>query len=177
MDSPLSWTDQHPPDCKAVANERHLSSLMFVKKFCFYFHFFVWSFSRTHGTSLKFHIKLVVSHSETKWNSHFLTEIFFAPHMVLSSLLAIHARGNVRNQVRKEIADCVANFSENEIVLCFLNTWLNLTSRKGHVWGGWCYPCNIPACGLRDSQCSPSFPSRGWKIIMIDDHVLSFSMV
>ena len=138
MDSPLSSTDQHPPDCKAV------------------------------GTSLKFHIKLVVTHSETKWNSHFLTGIFFAPHMVLSSLLAIHARGNVRNQVRKEIADCVANFSENEIVLrFFFHTWLNLTSRKGHVWGGWCYPCNIPACGLRDSQCSPSFPSRGWKIIMI----------
>ena len=79
----------------------------------------VWNFSCTHGTSLKFHIELVVTHSETKWNSHCLTEIFFAPHMVPTSLLAIHARGNVRNQVRKQIADCVANFSENEIVLCF----------------------------------------------------------
>ena len=72
MDSPLSWTDQHPPDCKAVANERHLSSLMSFHTFCFYFHFFcslspsLWNFSRTHGTLLKFHIKLVVTHSDKK---------------------------------------------------------------------------------------------------------------
>ena len=171
MDSPLSWTDQHPPDHKAVANERHLSSLISFKTFCFTF-IFLFTFTICMELLLHTWYLAQISHKTccyTQWN-----KVKSAPDMVLSSLLAIHARGNVRNQVRKEIADCVANFSENGIVLGFFNIWLNLTSRKGHVWGGWCYPCNIPACGLRDSQCSPSFPSRGWKIKMIDDHVLSF---
>ena len=74
----LNW-----PDCKAVANERHFSSLMPFKTFVFYFHFFcsllpsVWNFSCTHGTSLKFHIKLVVTHSDTKWNFHFCNSHIF----------------------------------------------------------------------------------------------------